>query len=315
MSLRLFILALLLMACTSCSPRNTPTSPLERYGWRESFRYRATTEEAVSIANRVLRENSDLRFRVSWKGGSDEGVPIYLVDGDRLSSQHIVFIPNGERWVVINTDGVATLLQYFASESEWAYAIPAPKILAFSLLHEAGHIHFGDSGSFVQSTEISKNDIVAISLSRDNVLSRDIVSRNPELRADLFAIDAIEQTVKRWPEDIGESIKAARNGDDDMIGLEMGVLLPHLEFNLALKRDPNREGALFGGSNGNGRRVFLDSSYSHPNLEFRFLVASTIATTAPGEVPMNYSLDSFLRERSGNPDEKPYWEGIPPLRR
>jgi len=271
--------------CAACAPHRASESEsgiVARHGWRESFRYRQAVEQAVDLANRILEAGGALRFKPSWRNDSVGTIPVIVVDGDRLPPQHIVFVPDGEEAVVVNSDGLPTLLKYFDSPSELAWKVSTPEVLAFSLLHEAGHIKFGDHGSFVDGGELSKGDIVSISLSRESVRSREIVSKNHELRADLFAVDAIE------------AAQASNIDEVHDAGVKLYLLISNLEWNMGLVRDPVSAG--FGGS----RTAFLDTSYSHPNLEFRLRVVETVAASKDGVVPMDYALEAFLREREKN---------------
>jgi hypothetical protein len=291
--LRLCCLVLLTVtaACTPSPSENTTIRPIDRYGWRESFRYRTALEEAVTIANEVLAAFSPLRFCVSWHCAQDGMVPVYLVDGDRLSPQHVVFVPHGDRCVVINTDSIGGVVDYLNPVSDKAISIPLSRILTFTLLHEAGHIHFGDSGSLIPGTIITGPEILAVSLSREDVLSRDIVSKHPELRADLFAVDAIEAARKVESEDINWGVK-------------MMFVVEDVAWNLSMFR--------FGADDGRGlqQRTSFDPSYSHPNLEFRLLVVNVVQESSDGSVLVSPALDQMLRERSRRPDDKPYWDGV-----
>jgi len=124
-----------------------------------------------------------------------------------------------------------------------------------------------------------KADIVSISLSRESVRSREIVSKNHELCADLFAVDAIETAQASNVDEVSDA------------GVKLYLLISNLEWNMGLARDPVSAG--FGGA----RTAFLDTSYTHPNLEFRLRVVETVAASKDGVVPMDYVLDVFLQER------------------
>ena len=269
--------------CVACSPHRAVECASDvavRHQWRESFRYRQAVEQAVNLANQVLEPSGATHFAVSWKMRAAATIPVTIVDGDRLPPQHIVFVPDGEEAVVINSDQLPTLLKYFESGSELASKVRTEDVLAFCLLHEAGHIRFGDHGSFVDGGELSKADIVSIALSKDSVRSREIVSKNHELRADLFAVDAIEGAQASAIDDVHDA------------GVKLYLLMSNLEWNMGLVRDPVSAG--FGGD----RTAFLDTSYTHPNLEFRLRVVETVAESKNGVMPVDYILDLFLRERT-----------------
>src|SRR5262245_12627886 len=115
--------------------------------------------------------------------------------------------------------------------------------------------------------EVSGSDIAAIVLDRNSVPSREAIRRNRELRADLFVIDSIRAAKRHSSESVHEA------------GVELELALANLEWNLGLMRDP--ESAGFGG---NDRRLFRDTSYTHPNLEFRLRVVNVVASSENGSV-------------------------------
>ena len=64
----------------------------------------------------------------------------------------------------------------------------------------------------------SKSDLVAVALSRDSVQSREIVSRDQELRADLFAVDLIERAQASSVDQVHDA------------GVKLNLLLTKLEM-------------------------------------------------------------------------------------
>ena len=120
--------------CVACAPHRATEAEsgiAARHGWRESFRYRQAVEQAVDLANRVLQPAGSLRFKPSWKNDSAGTIPVIVVDGDRLPPQHIVFVPDGEKAVVVNSDGIPTLLKYFDSPSELTWKVSTAENSSF----------------------------------------------------------------------------------------------------------------------------------------------------------------------------------------
>ena len=104
--------------------------------------------DAVDACDCVLGEGQDVVLRVSWKQTPARGVPVYLIDSDSLGPNELCFIPDGERCVLISSALVNNLGRLFSENDTAEVDRQARDVLSIMLLHECGHLHFGDSGSF-----------------------------------------------------------------------------------------------------------------------------------------------------------------------
>lgn len=252
------------------------------------------TERAVAAANTVLGvTRHNLRLRVGWKRGDDTAIPVIIVDGDGLSAAHIVFVPWGTRMVIVNADKLESLMQYFVSTHDLAQQIALHDVLAFALLHEAGHIHFNDKGSFMPAGSLAEVDMVTLAISKQGDAANAVFDRNPELRADLFAMDSIET--------------ASRSSDDAiwMTGANLSFVISDITWNQTLMRDPNFWG---------GNRPLVSGPavpYGHTDLEFRLRVAHVIRNASSTSITMDYALGAIFLDRSSDPRPEPYWTRWP----
>jgi hypothetical protein len=119
-------------------------------------------------------------------------------------------------------------------------------------------------------------DILAAKLTLQDIQAGRTAHLNPELRADLFALEHIQGAIQ----DSDRFIEAA----------PFQMLFSNATHNLSAERILGNFGAL-----GAARRaLFRDTSYSHPNLELRVRVLGYLTHPDPMS---EHLLRSFLEER------------------
>jgi hypothetical protein len=238
----LFVSLLWPLACARDSP---PLEVPTRYGLEIGSRHRVLLGKAVLIAQSILQSKNLVGLKV-WDNRST-GYPVFLVRGDGLGTDEYVFVPEGERCVFVNDDRVDAALLLFTGNGAGDLAVPAEDALALMLLHEAGHLAAGDTSSYREPVSSTVEELT-------DTLN---VSKNHELRADVFAVDAL-----RAAGTPGQPMKPF------MAASDLEIMLAKISWNLATRRllDDFAANAL------RERRLFLDHGYSHPNFELRFLI-------------------------------------------
>jgi hypothetical protein len=115
-----------------------------------------------------------------------DAIAVFLIDGASLGDIEIAFVPQGCRCIFVNEHSLDDMFHrlYLVGSQAAEQHNDFDKAVALSLvlLHEMGHIHFGDRGSYSTNT--------ALDLSELNRPSGSIF--NPELRADVFASEVIK---------------------------------------------------------------------------------------------------------------------------
>lgn len=191
-----------------------------RYGLAQTVRGRALAEQAILLIDFLLPQSERLRLRLTWpqsglypqlKFESDgharfsartvqgqdlddalilrnaEAIPVFLIGGDTLGRNETAFVPDGERCIFINVDTLDALIETFAMTGPMAAqqhpTFDKSLVLAVVLLHEMGHLHYGDQGSYDTLGAFDPADVARPSAT----------IHEPELRADRFASEAIEQ--------------------------------------------------------------------------------------------------------------------------
>lgn len=122
-------------------------------------------------------------------------------------------------------------------------------VLAYMLLHEAGHIAHGDlnsSNAFDDGSGSGKFNLDSTA------------QKNRENAADHFAADAIASGI------------AEKGTDRGLAATRLSMVLAQLSWNLAEHRLLDN----FGGTEANLSALFQDAGLSHPNLEWRILVVN-----------------------------------------
>jgi hypothetical protein len=187
---------------------------------QEAIIGREVVEQAVLFANAILPADIAMRFRFTWppsgffpgfsfevdRGGAgfgatlitDQGfdngwrfrnadeIPVYIVRDGGLGRVESIFVPEGERCVFVVGSSLDRMFTSMFLGGDAAFqqhnSYDKALALALMLLHELGHIKFGDRGSY--------GPPAALDLDALNHPSQSIA--NKEIRADRFAFELVE---------------------------------------------------------------------------------------------------------------------------
>ncbi|NOK34420.1 hypothetical protein D7W79_02415 [Corallococcus exercitus] len=212
------------------------------------------------------------------------GVPVYAVEGKNLAPEYFVFVPPKGHGVFVNVDRLPDFFRLFSPTTRIeGLPVDEPRVLAFALMHESGHLFHQDAGSFDSTHPLALQDMVAVELTLEDVKAGRTAHLNPELRADLFALGYIN-----------EALSDGSDTDRWMEAKSIQGTFSTTTFNITGLRVV--EGF---GEQGLARRArFRDGSYSHPNFELRMHVLNYLSN--PG-TQAEELLSTFLKERSAPP--------------
>lgn len=272
----LALIAGLMLASCAKEPLRPACAP-DTFGYVESILNRSVVESAAEKANAIL-SGTDVVAWASWRDrpAAKRPVPIFIIDDESLPEATVAFAPNRQECLFITKRFVARFVELFGRDGVGTFDVEPDDALAIVLLHELGHFHNGDAGSYSAPTEISA-DGLPVALSNE---------KNAELRADRFA---------------GEQLGAASTAADSRIlaATPLIIALSHITWNREKIRLVDNLGATELGLS----TVVGDAGYSHPNLELRFLIISYVS--APDALkPQALELVATLldsRKRSAHP--------------
>lgn len=316
------LLPVVLFALVACQPP-TPKAPrnhAQAYGLRDSFVHRGLVKQAIARANRLLGNDellplwplsdwslpdpsrlpphrlesypSGVRLVPAWEEPREDGIPVYVVDGEHLRTDEIIFVPKSERCIFVNADQLPAFFELFRPPGQ-EETEDQDLLLVFALLHEAGHLYYNDPGSFTEGGQ-SASRVIAMVIGVDDINNPQVLQENPELRADLFAIQQLKA-----------AMKAPMSSEKHQEGSTMMMLLYRLPLHISAARVVKNWSAL-----GEARAaLFRDTSYTHPNLELRMLLLSCMDATQPKSTTCGELLKDFLEERQGPSTPSP-WDGL-----
>jgi len=287
---RLVIACLLLLSACSSSPSTDDDLPAQ-YGLAQTVRDRDLAEQAIVLVDFLLPPSERLRLRPTWpqsglypalhfEANSEspafrteavpgkffddtlvirnaDAIPVFLIDGSGLGQVETAFVPDGEHAIFIDADGLDALFDGFAMSGSLAVqqhnSFDRALVLAVVLLHELGHLHYGDRGSYDTPQRFMPADVGQPSTR----------IHNPELRADRFASEAIE---RGWATHEMHSAISGPYGKAMIANnLVRAVAVASNSFDLNL--DP--QGVLSGVQR---PELFNQQGLSHLNLYLRLLV-------------------------------------------
>ena len=280
----------------ACSPAGPTSQDHTDPGLRQAVQVvdRDIVELGIVFANLVLGAETTFRFQPTWskacwyapriKFSSDasgrrhielrpppdlqieffnfEAIPVYLSDDDLLADEDVSFVPDQRRCVVININAVPKVLRWFGLQGRFAPPqVPSyekARPFAVIVMHEAGHLAHGDSGSYAGGA----NNLPLAAMQQDDPQIA------KEIAADQFVIDELDNQLDRH-EAVGEDfwdrtriaaslhrvIEGARNTND------LEVNWPRLSSKLPWELQPKED-----------LSALSSRSYSHINLFLRFEV-------------------------------------------
>lgn len=265
----------LLAGCSRPDSTTTP-NPAEKYALKETLVGWSAVEQAMQLVNNALNDDVGFRFgdaRNRPSGYTDKFIPVCLIDEPNLVRLGPSFVPEGEECVLVNAGELAKLATLFAGDAEVPFTNTEGDLLALILLHELGHIRYGDSGACVDERLLPRTNL--------NLTANGMKAR--ELRADAFAAEHIR-----------DAFAAVNSAPRLMAGFRLRDTLAKVAWNFTSRRVLNDFGATI------LRRpdVFWDSGYSHPNTEFRILTMQYLVSPTGDSERL---LEQFREARSRGP--------------
>lgn len=260
-----------LLVCVGCG---RAPDLLQKYGWRESSKNRNEVDHAVGLCNKILAPKlNHLKLRTAWSD-EKEGIPVYLVGLANLTWSDMLFVPEDERAVIIGQPQLEVFCARYVKRVE-----DRPLLLALFLLHELGHIHHGEDGSYTGSDSRG--------------LNLDLTDqKRKEEAADEFAVGQIR-----------EGMKVGQPTERFVASCTVGNSLGMLSFNV-------NTSALLKDFGGRSRSRYWDAGYTHPNFERRLLVMEHLLAPTTASAAL---LEQFDEERS-KAGTSPFFHHEPTLR-
>jgi hypothetical protein len=245
---KLWLIVLVLLAgCRSNAP-----SPLgiESFGLVESTVDRPTLLSAIQTADLVLGSSAPVRLARGWNQSQvRQSIRVFAVMPQGLSKRDAMTSYQQCHCVVAQVGRVTEWLKEQTGTGSGLLTIDLRDVLAYMLLHEAGHIANGDMNNGNAFDNGSGGGKFNLDLT---------TQKDRENAADRFAADAIASGITEKGTDRG--LAAAR----------LSIVLAQLSWNLAEHRLLDN----FGGTEANLSSLFQDAGLSHPNLEWRILVVN-----------------------------------------
>lgn len=242
-----FLVLLLVVGCKS----NAPSTPgIETFGLVQSPVDRPTLQSSIQTADLILGSSAPVRLAPGWnQSHMRESIRVFAVTSQGLSKREAMTSYQRCNCVVAQVGRVTEWLKEETGTGSVLLTIDLRDLLAYMLLHEAGHLANGDLktiNAFDDSSGGGKFNV-------DPTAQKD-----RENAADHFAADAIASGITEKGTDRG--LAAAR----------LSMVLAQLSWNLAGHRLLDD----FGGTEANLSSLFQDAGLSHPNLEWRILVVN-----------------------------------------
>lgn len=249
-------LALLLVLVLGCQHKASRENPVTKMGLSETVLGRPLIEKAAAFANSWISPDTGIRFAPSWKiTDSQEGkgiVAIYAISDVHAPVTYMVAVPVGCRCVFVQPRAYEGWLQDHLSHTGLTLDVSEDRLLAFMLLHEAGHIVHGDPGQFDGSGTGPLNTGTTLEKTR-------------EQSADAFVVEQLKRAIGR-----------TKDTDAWMSAQLATVDLANLSFEMLQVREER----FFGSESLATPQAFYDLGYTHPNFELRLLtVNDAIANT------------------------------------
>lgn len=254
------------------------TDPVLERGLRHTTQSRDEVAAAIERANALLSKTG-VRLRASWNaaaGSESADVVVYLIEATASSASTPAAVPRGCRCVFVNPSLLAAFVNQH-SQGTGRFALDIPSLLAFMLLHEAGHIQKGSAGVQFDRGEMLQLNIEP-SLAKAN-----------EEDADEFAALLVREHARPGP-----------SVDAFLTANTLAMELSKLSWNMQAYRTLDEFGAAATGK----RSVYFDRSYSHPNLAWRILRSNYLIQRTPETKQL---LDDFENIRKRGLDAQPIY--------
>ncbi|UZS00084.1 hypothetical protein [Chondrinema litorale] len=256
-----FLYAIIASLIESCSIFNTSTIPKKAYLTDEKL------INAIELTNCILDSITifDIVFNDSIKNELNSNqIPIIETFGAR---DPMIFVPKGYAEIHINRAALSSYLAEYSAKDKKKLNVYPEYLLCLLLLHEVGHINYHDYGLFFDDSSTLNTQMT--------------LAKEMELRADRFAANCIKKKIDNY----GPCML-----DASMISMSISSM----SWNLSMNR------IVYHWSDITNSKMY-DQSYSHPNLELRFLVLANEFTNSVDSVDSNDLIEDFLKRRQENP--------------
>lgn len=256
---------------SGCTHQPRTEDPVAVMGLTETALGRAVIEKAVDIANSWINPELGMRFAPSWQKQDlkqAKGViPVYSIAELHAPATDIVAVPTHCHCVFVQPRAYEKWLENHISHTSQTLEVSEERLLAFMLLHEAGHLVHGDPGEFDASSTGSLNTDATNEKQREQA-------------ADSFAVEQLKNAMQR-KKDVAAWLSAQYASAD--------------LANLAFEMQQVREERYFGAESLGTLQAFYDLGYSHPNLELRLLTMNDQISETPTSHEL---LSNFLARRA-----------------
>jgi hypothetical protein len=277
--------ALAIVFLAACGDKNVDMSrpDIERFGLAESAIDHPLLASAIDTVRTTQGKDAKVVLDSSWKPNVVKGaVPVYAVSGNGLGAREIMstYIECG--CVLVQASALSNWLKEHVGSSDALLSVDPQSLLAYMLLHEAGHI---------SNNEVEPDLPSAGTSSSRSPFNRDpTVQKERERRADAFAADAIKAALKYEGTDRG------------LAAATIAMALSQLSWNLSVHRALDN----FGGTVLHKPSLFWDGGASHPNLEWRILTVNALIS---GTEVSRQLLEEFDGARRATP--QPLYRSLP----
>lgn len=239
------LLCLLLAGCEDTAERQY--GGLERFGLLEWPPDHPVLLAAIDLVNDILPADAQ-KFSAGWVPGQNSGVPVYAVRS-QLGPTEIMSTFSECGCVVVQASALDAWFADKVGTGTALLTIEPAQILAYMLLHEAGHI----------ARDAAVADATEAGSTQGGYNLDETVQKQREEDADEFAASAIKLGLEA-------------GGDRGYAAAQISLALTNLSWNLTAHRLLDD----FGGTVLRKPSLFWDRGLSHPNLEWRVLVVNDL---------------------------------------
>jgi len=257
----------------SCKQPASELPGLDAFGLTEAPGEHPVAASAITLAQNILGPGAHVHLSKGWLGPRN-GVPLYTVTGDGMASREVIGTYAECGCVLMTVAGLRTWLATATGSGAGRLDIDEPALIAYMLLHEAGHVAQGRTPCGMTSGAPS-NGNTALNLTPTE-------QKACEVKADAFAAAAIRTAL------------AVHKGPGMLAAGNVAIALSQLSWNLQAHRMLDS----FGANAMRDPSLFRDIGLSHPNLEWRILSVNNMI--APSESSSDL-LNAFEKARTNGP--------------
>jgi hypothetical protein len=256
---------------------------IERFGLAESPVDHPLLAFAIDTVGTTLGKDAKVALGPGWKPNGVKGtIPVYAVSGNGLGALEIMSTYGECGCVLVQASALSNWLKEHVGSSDALLSVDPRFLLAYMLLHEAGHISNNETEPDLPS---------AVTSPSRSPFNRDpTAQKEREQRADTFAADAIKTALK------------SEGTDRGLAAATIATALSQLSWNLSVHRLLDN----FGGTVLRKPSLFWDGGASHPNLEWRVLTVNALIS---GTEASRQLLEEFDHARQATP--QPLYRSFP----